>query len=170
MRLSRPDLIAAENAAGEVRPFRLTDMPEWGEWLMGRLETRFPGQGMRSWHTKILSAMAGNGFHFIRNDRAVLLVESYRRFLDGGLVCMEIFALSRDAVMERERGDLFIPNADPMERPVVLLYRHAREWCKSQKASRFFVGQCSDIDSPLRIKELMKPGAVECGWISVRTQ
>ena len=164
----RPENATAVSEAGEIRRFAISDLPVWGEWLIARIGGRYPGFDGRMWLGKIHQLTGSNDFLFIRNERAVLCIGGAPRALDGGLVFIEIFAFSRDAVrIEPKRPNLMmIPHQDPGEMALALLYRHARSWVKAQNGVRLFVGQCSDI-LPTRLKELVQP-SVECNWISIR--
>jgi hypothetical protein len=166
---AKPEIREAEDEAGEIRRFTIADLSAWGDWLIDRISERYPGRDRRYWLGKLHEFSAGNDYCFIRNERAVLCIGSSPRALDGALVCLEIFAFSRDALPSpaaETKGLLLIPFDTPAERPLVLLYRSARAWCRSQRAARFFVGQCSDM-STLRIKGLLSPYSAACGWISV---
>ena len=165
---ARPEVYQAAVDAGSARRFAISDLPEWGEWLIGRISERYPDFGPRVWLGKIHQLIASNDFLFVRNERAVVCIGGSPRVIDGGLVLIEVFAFSRDAwAIDKKRPHILgIPDRDPAEQPLLLLYRHAREWARSQKAARFFVGQCSDIH-PLRLKETLSPAA-ECSWIAVR--
>ena len=163
----RPEVALAQSEAGETRRFAISDLPQWGEWLISRIDERYPGFNSRVWLGKLHGLIASNDFLFVRNERAVMAIGGSPRVLDGGLVFIEVFAFSRDARrLDRDSTKLMVPYQDAGERPLLLLYRHAREWARSQKGVRFFVGQCSDIET-MRLKEILKP-ANETGWISVK--
>ena len=158
------ETIEADEATGEIRRFSLADMPEWGPWLADRLSGHYPGFSRSHWENRIKLFMGGNDCLFIRNDKAVLLVSAAPRLLDGRIIVLEVFALSRDA-SPQYGGDVRLPALrDPSHRALMQLYRAAREWARSQKAARMFVGQCSD----LTIKFLLEAvAAKKCGWVSV---
>lgn len=157
----------ADEIVGDVQRFALSDIPEWGEWLVSRLSERYPGISGPVFIGKLHGAIASNDFLFVRNDHAALMISGAPRFLDGGLVFIEVFAFSRDAMKTpvAKDGHLMLPAAGPEERALALLYRHARDWCKMKKAARLFLGQCSDMATD-RIKEAV--GGTNCGWVSVK--
>ena len=162
----KPETIEADEAAGPVRRFSLADMPQWGDWLIQRLSERYAGFNPNHWVGRAQAAMSSNSTLFVRNERAVIMVSITPRAMDGSLVAIEDFALSRDATYQEQGGLVELPyRRDLLHRPLILLYHHAREWARAQKAQRLFVGQCSDLRYGI-LRDVL-PSDV-CGWVSVR--
>lgn len=159
-----PDTAATAAPPAPIVRFAASDLPEWGPWLIARLTERCPGFSEAAWLSKIRGLMGSNDFLFIRNDRAVLLASAEPRILDGSTMVTEVFAFSRDAQKEGDHPIRVPPNSDA-EETLAILYRHTRAWAISKKASRMFVGQCTDIWQA-RFKEVIDSG--NCGWIAVK--
>jgi hypothetical protein len=163
----KPERVAADERAGDIRRFSIADLPEWGLWLIGRLSDRYPGFNQQFWLGKIHNALnSGNEFLFVRNERAVLLLSTTPRFLDARLIITEIFMFSRDAIKSPKTDRYCVPHEAPEERSMILLYRHAREWARAQKAARLYFGQCTDFDQIYHLKDIMRP-ANTLGWVVV---
>lgn len=154
--------VADAGVPGAIVRFTLADMPEWGEWLIGRLSDWYPGFNRGSWLGKLQVLLSSNDFLFVRNDRAALCLSAAPRVLDGAPIIEEVFAYSRDAVKDRFSDHWLVPIA--AEAPLVALYRHARLWCRARNAAGLVVGQDSDIH-PERLRKLLDaPPAL---WIDV---
>lgn len=160
----KPETIEADEAAGEIRRFSMADMPDWGTWLANRLALRYRNFNRAGWPARANMAMMANDVLFIRNERAALMLRMTPRGMDGSLIAIEDFCLSRDAEVQPD-GDYGLPGRrDPIHRPLILLYNAARDWARSQKAQRLFVGQCSDLPYG-KIREIMH--CDPSGWLSV---
>ena len=156
--------IKAEAVSTIVR-FTQNDWPTWGEWLIGRLSDAYPTVARGGWLMRLIPCMSANDFLFIRNTQAVLLVGGQPRFLTGREIIMECFAFSRAAVRDAGSGQMKLPHLSQEEGYLVSLYRYAREWARSRRAERFFVGQMSDI-WPNRLIDALSNNAKKCDWVS----
>jgi hypothetical protein len=90
------------------------------------LREKWPTISDRSFRGKLNGWSACNEFLFIRNDLAVLLAVTLHNNVDGRPYMRAIFAFARDGAPQSSSG----------EKASIALYRHMREWAKSQRATR----------------------------------
>lgn len=126
-------------ALAATRRWQTADLDEW---LLTRLKHRWQGQDL-VWRNKLANIAASNEFLFIMNNEAVLVAMTMRDVLSGGLFVMERFAFSRKATYAHDVYSIGF--GDPAEAAMRALYRFMYDWAKSQKATRIYVGTCSDM-------------------------
>lgn len=114
---------------------------DFDPWLATRLIHRWGGEA-QAWAHK-LRGFQSNDYLFITNGEAVLLAMQLRDIMTGAPIIMERFAWSRLA--DEKDGCYGITARSDGVYAMRDLYRQLREWGKSLKATRQYIGICSDM-------------------------
>jgi hypothetical protein len=136
-----------------VGPVRRLVQADIDEWLLGRLESRWPDLfSPATWRAKFGSWISGNDFLCVTNDRCVLLMQKdAAHAVTGKAVVKEVFALSRDAYKVLDEKGVWTGNwtinRDDNEGRAALtaLYRAGLEWTNGMRGARTITGTCSDF-------------------------
>jgi len=123
------------------------------EWMLSRLEDRWPGYTEATWRGKFAGFSGSNDYLFVTNGDSVLLMMKMAHQITMKPVIMEIFGWSRSAIQTKDGvGNWWFGGDYKRERPLFDLYRHAKGWMKGMSAVRIIAGTCSDL-APSRLKE-----------------
>lgn len=116
------------------------------DWLLMRLDKRWPGSTEHTWRGRIAQFTGSNDHLFICHDTAVMLMARVSELMAGAPLIMEMFAWSRLSRPSKEgNGAWIMPRRSPEEVALIDLYRHAVTWRNDMGSVRMVVGLCSDM-------------------------
>jgi hypothetical protein len=139
-RFSKVEIEARE---ASIRRMTVDDIDDW---LLGRLNDRWPGYDDRTWIGKFNGFGMSNDILAITNEEAVAVFFSSGHLMTGKPVVMEAFLFSREAKINRN-GEVALVAGSPEEKRAYDLYNHAFDWAKSRGAVRTICGTCSDMNA-----------------------
>ncbi len=117
-----------------VARFLLADIPERGNWLLGRLAKNWPHLSEATFAGRVRAWIGSNSHLFIKTAHGAALFRIVRAELDILPIAEEIF-LFTDAPKAQ---------SSPSERAAVAMYREAMRWAKNLGASRVIIDRDSD--------------------------
>lgn len=131
-------------ASPEIRRFTADRIDDW---LLGRLEDRWPGTPEFAWRGKVAGFNASNAHLLVESDLSVLLMDVISHpVIPNRVEIREGFVWSRAATLTQDgAANWWVPKASAAEDDLVALYRYALKWGKSMKAIRANIGRCSDL-------------------------
>lgn len=172
--VGRPPIARASEEVAARRPrhsdpspisrFTLSDFPEWGEWLIDRLNFYHPGFSVPYWKAKIFSYSSSNDYLLIKNADGLLFGRAMPDELDGKPRGFIRFSWSRQAkkLDARRYGVDFRSDA---EYSLLSLVRFFGEWSRGRGAPYFIEGMSTDCT----IHGLEDSIKSECAdWVVIR--
>ena len=137
-----PRSLASVAAVPLVR-FTVADTPVYGNWLISRIEAKWPGY-TRSWYeNKIRGWSFNNQFFFVRTENAIGLARVFHDEMIAEPVVQEIF--------------LFLRKFREHEAEGIKVMKETESWAATMRACRYEFGNVNDIATGI-LKERM--GAV----------
>jgi len=131
-------LDTATKAETPIKPFTLSDMPEWGGWLLGRLQETWPHLHDWSLRGRLAQMIMDNDILVVRTDHSVLCAELKQGPLDARPDVTVKFCFTR---------------AEKADSDMIALYRSAEMWGKSKGAKELLVEAVTDL-IPTRFSEV----------------
>lgn len=125
-----PEVDTTTPAFGEITPFTAADIPVWGEWLLARIQERWPQWERASLHGRLMGFASSNQFLFVKTGEAVGLAAIAHEPMDSTPFVREVF--------------LFITNPDANKDALKIITEFKR-WSQTIRAKRLDLWIASDL-------------------------
>jgi len=125
-----PEVDTTSPAFGEITRFTAADIPTWGEWLLARIQERFPQWNRASMHGRLMGFISSNQFMFVKTGEAVGLATVAHEPMDSTPFVREVF--------------LFM-TGDDAKKDAIKIMKEFERWAKTIRAKRLDLWVCSDL-------------------------
>lgn len=136
--VAKPKLDSETKAGTPIKAFTLSDMPEWGAWLLSRLQQTWPHLHEWSLRGRLAQMIMDNDILVLRTDHSVIAAELKQGPLDARPDIVVTFCFTR---------------AEKADSDMIALYRSAEMWGKSKGAKQLLVRPVTDL-IPSRFAEV----------------